>query len=160
MTDILAPLPEHAARFQRAVIILWSLGPGEGQSPWLKSMSALFSEAHCLLIEPTEGSFLVFFSPVCNYCCWLATLQYVHFPSTSNVFLVLSASHCTLIAWSYALCKNKWRHCVIGSTQSWVSLQFCHCRSHTVLFGKDWLMKPRQTRGHFWIVHVLHMLMC
>lgn len=74
---VLAPLPEHAARFQRVEIIPWSSGGlVKGRAGELK-----FSEARCLLIRPTEGSFLVFLSPVCNYCCWLASLQYVHFPA-------------------------------------------------------------------------------
>lgn len=69
-------LPKHVGRFQRVEITAWSSGACRraGLAGWpagrpagLKSTSALFSEAHRLLIRPAEGSFLVFFSAVCNY---------------------------------------------------------------------------------------------
>lgn len=66
-------LPKHVGRFQRVEITAWSSGACRraGLVGWpagrLKSTSTLFSEAHRLLIRPSEGSFLVFFSVVCNY---------------------------------------------------------------------------------------------
>lgn len=86
---VLAKLPGHVVRFQRAEIMR-ARGPcrrAEPEGP--KSMTLMFAEALCLLIKPTEGSFLVFFSLVCNYLCWLTPLQRAHFPSTPSVVTFL-----------------------------------------------------------------------
>lgn len=125
---VLALLSVQAARFQRAEIILWSSGAGRRaeHAAWKNDMSAMFLEAHCLLIRPTEGSFLVFFSPVCNYWCWLTTLQYVNFPAFPMFSLCchLFFFFCILIARSYVLIRNKWHKTTSLLMLSSVSLQF------------------------------------
>lgn len=70
-------LPGHAVRFQRAEI----KGAGGQSQKGPKSMTLMFAEALGLLIKPTEGSFLVFFTLLCNYLRWLAALQRAHFPA-------------------------------------------------------------------------------
>lgn len=79
---VLAKLPGHVVRCQRAEIMRGSSGACRRAEPaGPKSTTALFAEALCLLIKPTEGSFLVSFSAACDYWCWLTPPRHAHFPA-------------------------------------------------------------------------------
>lgn len=89
---VLAKLPGHVVRCQRAEIMRGSSGACRRAEPaGPKSTTAVFAEALRLLIKPAEGSFLVFFSAACNYWCWLTPLRHAHFPALP----VSSLSHCS-----------------------------------------------------------------
>lgn len=109
---------------------LWGLQKGRagwlaGRPAGLKSTSALFSEAHRLLIRPAEGSFLVFFSAVCNYSHWLGTPQQKLFPSTPGVFSLSSASHCTPPALKLRALQKQMKTWRTGLSLSFVPELYC-----------------------------------
>lgn len=121
---VLALLPEHTARFQRAEIILELWGLVKGRAGGLKSIwvHCFLKQTPCLSGPKRVPSW---FSSVQSVITVAGRLHYsMHISQHSQCFPCVVSF--LLYSGSLKQCAlpNKWKHCVTCS----VSLQFCQCQ--------------------------------